>query len=410
MPNITKSLLVFFVLISFSFQTKAQLKICSGKWLGELQINEYDVIPFDIEITKLKGNFTFTVLNGEERIELNSPVYKNDSAYIRFPYFNSELRLVASNRKTISGYWFNYNKGDNYKIPFEAKRTKDERFTEMELVKNTDQIADKWKVTFEPNTKFAYPAVGLFTQSNNQVTGTFLTETGDYRFLEGNVNNDSLFLSCFDGSHAFLFKAVINDNSLKGKFYSGNHWNSEWEATPDENFELSNPDEITTVNNDEKLSFSLKKLDGSLYNYPNSDVKGKVVIIQIMGSWCPNCLDETQYYKELYEKYKSDGLEIISVCYEISDDFDEQVASVLRLKEKLNLDFNFLIGGKASKVIAAEQFNVLSDISSFPTTLFIDRNGDIKRVHTGFNGPGTGQYYTDYVEKTNALIESMLMH
>lgn len=127
-----------------------------------------------------------------------------------------------------------------------------------------------------------------------------------------------------------------------------------------------------------------------------------------MGTWCPNCLDEANYYKKLYQKYHDKGLEIISIGYELSDDYSEQVSAIRRFKNALQLDFHFLVGGKASKNIASEQFNMLNEVISFPTSIYIGRDGLVKRIHTGFNGPGTGSYYKEYVENTNSLIESLL--
>ena len=239
------------------------------------------------------------------------------------------------------------------------------------------------------------------------MNGTFLTETGDYRFLAGVVSDDSLYLSCFDGSHAFLFKALLND-TLSGKFFSGKHWQSEWTAERNETFELKSPDELTYIVDDQPVEFSLKDLKGNDYNFPNDQLKGKVVIIQIMGTWCPNCLDETIFYTELYETYHEDGLEIISIGYENGDEFTDYVANIQRLKEKLDLDFTFLVGGRANKVLASEQFSMLNEIISFPTSIYVDRHGMVKRIHTGFNGPGTGVYYQEYVESTYSLIESLL--
>ena len=129
-----------------------------------------------------------------------------------------------------------------------------------------------------------------------------------------------------------------------------------------------------------------------------------------MGSWCPNCLDESIYYKELKEKYGDKGLEIISVCYEVGKSLDTQISNVKRLKTKLQNDFTYLIGGSANKNLASQHFSMLSEIISFPTSIFINRQGEVVRVHTGFNGPGTGDYYKKYKERTSALLESLLMN
>ena len=350
------------------------------------------------------------VENGEEQIVLEKVIYKSDSFFVKFPYFNSELVFIPLSKKHIQGYWVNYAKGKSYKIPFESTRKNDLRFAHTSSSNNRISVNGKWRVEFEPNTKSSYPAVGLFQQDENTVSGTFLTETGDYRFLAGNTHNDSLYLSCFDGSHAFLFKAALVNDSLYGTFNSGNHWKSEWMGVRDENFELTNPEELTYLKEGKEIAFSFNNLNGTEFSYPNENSKNKVTIIQIMGTWCPNCLDETMYYKSLYEKYHDKGLEIISICYETGKTEEEQLKSIRNYKEKLGVDFTFLVGGTASKNKAANDFNMLNNIISFPTSIFIGRDGKVMRVHTGFNGPGTGVYYDDYVQKTNALIESLMAH
>lgn len=397
--------------VSFT-QDNQKVRLKQGGWIGALQLNEKDVLPFNFIVKKQKGTTTFTVENGEEMIKLDSAIVKNDSVHVRFPYFNSELVFAATSKKEVNGYWVNYNKGPHYKIPFTSKRAKKApRFMEANKTKSASaSVNGRWRVTFEPNTNSAYPAIGIFEQApgSTKVSGTFLTETGDYRYLEGNLVDDSLYLSCFDGSHAFLFKGNLKGDSLYGTFFSGNHWSSSWIGVRDENAELKSPDELTYLVDQQPISFELKDLEGNDFSFPNADYAGKVVIIQIMGSWCPNCLDETQYYKELYANYHSKGLEIISIGYEMGNSFEDYAANIERLRNKLSLPFHFLVGGKASKGMASEHFSALNKIISFPTSIYIGRDGTVKRIHTGFNGPGTGSYYTDYVQNTNSLIESLL--
>jgi thiol-disulfide isomerase/thioredoxin len=402
-------LTVMLVTYFSSAQNEQKIKLRKGNWIAELALNKSDKLPFNFVITKSKGAYSFSVENGEEMIRLNDPIRKGDSIYVRFPFFNSELVFAATSKKAVNGYWVNYNKSADYKIPFTSKKQKSQRFSSASSKTPETTIEGKWEVTFEPNTNSAYPAVGIFNQEKKgKISGTFLTETGDYRFLEGNIVHDSLYLSCFDGSHAFLFKAHINNDSLNGKFFSGKHWSSSWVGVRNDNIELKSPNELTYIVDNKKVSFELKDLDGTVYNFPNETTKDKVTIIQIMGTWCPNCLDETRYYKELYRSYHSHGLEIISIGYEIGNDFNEHVKSINRLREKLELDFTFVVGGPAQKGLASEHFSMLNEIISFPTTIFIGRDGEVKRVHTGFNGPGTGDYYKEYVRTTNSLIEKLL--
>lgn len=385
-----------------------EVKLKKGNWHSELQLTEKDQLPFELIIKKKDDNYLFIVMNGEEAIELATPRKIRDSIYVPFQVFNSELIFTVKSKKRIEGWWYNYSKGKNYRIPFHAFKKKTSRFKTKGSEICDQQFSGKWEVTFEPNTNSSYPAVGLFQQNKSQLTGTFLTETGDYRYLAGNCLNDSLFLSCFDGSHAFLFKAGFKNDSLNGRFFSGNHWQSSWIGVKNESFELSDPEELTYLKEEHTFSFDLPKLNGDTLHFPNDDFINKVVIVQIMGSWCPNCLDETRYFKELYDQYHDRGLEIISIGYETGNSFEDFKNNIERLRNTLDLNFTFLVGGKASKGLAKEHFSMLNNIISFPTTIFIGRDGEVKRVHTGFSGPGTGDYYIEYVNKTNALIESLL--
>lgn len=376
-----------------------------GIWTATLKLNDSDVLYFTLSVKEYNS---FFVHNAKEIIPLNAPLFKNDSFYVSFPYFNSELVFHAAHPHELNGYWVNYNKGNHYKIPFHAENHHTSRFPLTAHEKFSD-FSGNWKVLFEPNSNSSYPSLGVFQQDSNQLTGTFLTETGDYRFLEGNVTKDSLYLSCFDGSHAFLFKGKYVGDSLIGTFNSGSHWKSTWVARRDSTFQLANPETLTYLVDNDYIDFDLPSITGTPFTFPNPEYEDKVVIIQLMGTWCPNCLDETIYYKELYETYHSRGLEIISIGYEVGSSYEQQVKSLQRLRDKLDLNFTFLVGGTASKKTASEQFEELNEIISFPTSIFIGRDGKVKRIHTGFNGPGTGSYYEEYTQYTHSLIESLLI-
>ena len=226
-------ILLFITISANSFsQEGVQLRLKKGQWLSELQLTKTDILSFDMLVEKDGKNYSFFVINGEEKIALDSAHVINDSVHLMFPFFNSELVFHVDTKKAVSGYWQNYNKGDHYKIDFTSQRTKCKRTSHLKKNNNSINVHGKWELEFEHNTTSSYPAVGIFKQEVNStlLTGTYLTETGDYRFLAGKIFGDSLYLSCFDGSHALLFKASNINGTLKGKFFSGSHWQSEWVA------------------------------------------------------------------------------------------------------------------------------------------------------------------------------------
>lgn len=389
-------------LFFFGFVTNisvAQLtKLNDGNWAGRLQLDKDVYLPFDIIIDKN----IFTIKNAEELITLSLKNTTKDSIDLVFPNFDSFLRVQINNKKKITGYWYNRLKGQAYKIPFIAELKKEKK------TKTTQNLTGNWEATFSTETKNPYPALGVFEQVKSKLTGTFLTETGDYRYLSGVVENNKLIMSTFDGSHAFLFTADIKD-TLSGFFYSGSHWKTNWTAFKNPEFKLRDADSITYLNHQtNKLFFSFPNLDGELFDFPNAQFTGKVVIVQLMGSWCPNCLDEAVFYKELLATYQSRGLEIITVCYEIPKTFEQKIEYVKRMANRNSLGFHFLIGGDAQKNLASSHFPMLNQVVSFPTSLFLNKAGEVVRIHTGFSGPGTGSYFEEYKEKTLALIEALL--
>lgn len=377
-----------------------------GTWKAILHLNQEDKLPFKLGISSGRKALVFTIENAEEKIQLTNLKQDGDTIQVDFPNFHSYLKFAVVSKTELSGSWTNLNKGNSYKIPFSAK------FEKSSPINNTTnaKISGRWKTTFTPNSNEAEMAIGIFENktNSNQVTGTFLTETGDYRFLDGFTCGEKMLLSCFDGSHAFLFKAQLRNDSLFGTFNSGKHYKTNWVAEKNAQFELRNPDSITYVVKKEPFQFKMKDLDGKDFVFPNERYENKLTIIQIMGTWCPNCLDESRFLKEMYAKYHDQGLEVISIGYETPASFEEQVEKIKLLQSRLQLNYQFLVGGQANKAIASQQFSMLNEIISFPTAIFIDKKGQVVKVHTGFNGPGTGELYQQFRIEAEAFLKEQL--
>jgi thiol-disulfide isomerase/thioredoxin len=407
--------LLFICFASFIFAGKntALPKLKAGKWTGSLWLDTHVSLYFKFDIVQqTDGSYQLTVINADEKIVLTDLEMKNDSLHARFPFFNSEFVWKVS-KKGLNGYWQNFQKGDNYRIPCSVSYG--DFYHPLHFLSTyypPSEINGKWAATFDPGTADAYPAVGMFKQNQQWISGTFLTETGDYRFLEGVVLQDSVVLSCLDGTHAWLFTGRIHGDTIQGHFYSGKHWKGEWIAVRNENASLPDADTLTKIELDEPFRLTIENVSSSApseaFNFPSEEYKNKVTIIQIMGSWCPNCLDETRYFLSLYEKYHAQGLEIIAIAYETGKDPVAHLERIKQLQKRLNIPYLIVGGGTSSKALASEHFSMLSEIISFPTAIFIGRDGQVKKVHTGFSGPGTGDYYTTYTQETESFIQELL--
>jgi len=242
------------------------------------------------------------------------------------------------------------------------------------------------------------------------VTGTFQTETGDYRFLEGTIQGDKLYLSVFDGAHAFLFEARIaaTGDQLVGYFRSGTHYRTIWEAKRDATAKLPDPNSLTkVVGPDKRLNFTFPNTDGELISLADSAFTGKVKLVQIMGTWCPNCLDETRFLLRYLSENAHPDLQVLAIGFERYRDADKALAALRRYQKQLNIPYPVLWGGYYDKSEAAQSFPMLSRILAYPTLLFVDRNNEIQFVHTGFNGPATTEYAA-FAQWFKTTIEAMI--
>jgi len=398
--------IIFCWLVLIGCEEKKQPTELRGTWLFALNLGD-EKLPFRAEIVEEQNRLQFYVVNGDERIRADKFEVKEDSVFVRLPIFDTAL-IGKIEGNSIVGHYFDYSRDGDYQIAFEATKNFATRFPVQDtLVLN---VTGKWKVEFSPGSDNEYAALGIFEQNGNRALGTFLTETGDYRYLEGNISGDSLLLSCFDGSHVFLFKAKVNGDTITGVFWSGTHWNENWVGTKDASFQLPDPTSLTFLKPGySKLDFSFKNVDGKMVSLNEARYQNKVVVVQIMGSWCPNCMDETAYLVSLHNNFHQQGLEVISLAFEKSDNEQINIHSLNRLKEHFSIPYEILLAGKASKKEAAEKLPMLNHVLSFPTSIFIDKKGIVRQIHTGFSGPGTGEYYQEFVEETDRFVTQLLI-
>jgi thiol-disulfide isomerase/thioredoxin len=401
------------VVFFFSFSMSAKTKLLLGEYRGVLILNaEKNIeLPFNFSIVKKGKKNVLTIRNGDERIAIDGLKLKGDSLRFELPVFDTEFKIKVLPNGNMEGIWQNNYRKEKNKIPFKAFYNSVQRFPFVPS-KGITLFEGEWETIFSPDSKDSSKAIGVFKhqEQTDYVNGTFLTETGDYRFLEGIRNGQNLYLSCFDGSHAFLFTATLKeDGSISGDFYSGTHWHETWVAKKNSNFKLRDGDSITTVVNvSTPLSFSYPDLMGKTVSLSDKAFENKAVIVQLMGSWCPNCMDESAYLSQLHKQYQPQGLEIIALAYEKTNDIEKAKQQVIRLKNRFAMNYAILLTGLTGKDKASESMPLLNKVTAFPTTLFLNRQHQIVKIHTGFNGPATGKAYELFKTETERLINRLL--
>lgn len=384
-----------------------KIALKEGTWQAKLEVMDNQVLPFNFRLDKTpEGNYNMVILNAEETILVDEITVNGDSIIISTPVFEGYI-AGTFDATNISGEFI--KESLDRIVPFKAEFGVSNRFVNTKIA--VSDVSGIWETEFSPDTEDSYMSKGIFKQEDGKVTGTFRTTTGDYRYLEGVMDGDSLRISAFDGAHAFLFTAQVTDSSLNGTFYSGNHFKEPFVGKRSENYELPSPDSLTFLKDGyEKLSFSFPDINGTEVSLGDERYKNKVVIVQIMGTWCPNCLDETKFLVDYLKNNKIDDLEVIGLAFEYAKTEALAFKSIQRLTDRIGVEYPILLAqfGTSDKDKAQEKLPMLNHVLSYPTTIFIDKTGNVRRIHTGFNGPATGESYVAFKNDFDSFLNTLL--
>lgn len=372
-----------------------------------------DSLPlvFNLDVVRAEGKTQWVIRNGAERIRVDGLRRSGDSLFVDMPFFESAMKLQINRAGIMRGIWIKGTPQAEVLQPVVLKPGK-VRFARLQGSARVD-VSGRWSVRFRRPDGTYRAAVAEFCQQGSRLTGTFLTPTGDYRYLEGQVSGDSLQLSCFDGSHAFYFGArMFEDGSLRnGVFASGLTHLEPWTAIRDEEAALDAPSAGMTLRpGADSLHFQFPDLEGRLVSMRDDRFRDKVLIVQIMGSWCPNCMDETAFLSDYYRKNRARGIEVIALAYEYSTDTARARRSLAKFRDRFNVDYPLLITGvtSADSLRTEKTLPELTPIRAFPSTLFIGRDGKVKFIHAGFSGPATGLHHEAFRQEFEDRIRQLL--
>jgi thiol-disulfide isomerase/thioredoxin len=356
-----------------------------------------------------------SIINGEERLELTSS--GNWRAGISQWAFPFQAELVLQEQKDGQLFGFFVKTETNERFPFyaesatviecdasmERKRFPEDLFGQSTFDSPRHPLAERYDLRLRIGKENEVHAVGEFyTHASGEIRGSILTQTGDYRYLAGNRYGNRIFLSTFDGVHCYTFTMELaSDGSLTGTHFSGASYREDFSGTPNPDASLDNPYEITRA--------SATGLDLTLPEFASGAPvriqtgKGKVTLIQVMGSWCPNCLDESAFFKELAAY---NGLEIYALAFERSADRETAKPAIGRVASYLDLPYPILFAGKAERG-AVEKVLPIENFISYPTYLLFDRHGKLVEIHAGFSGPATSGWKA-YSEGMHETLQQLL--
>ena len=393
-------LVVFGCILLISCNSEDSEKLELGDYVGRLEVENNKYLPFNFSVT---NDSTLVVQNSSEIVDF-SIVYSKDSIFIKSKVFEGFIKGVLVENK-INGF-FTIESLDR-SVPFSSYKSNN-RFN-IDFDENKKLTLNRWKFTFNPNKDNVSFSVGIFNSvGQNEISATFRTTTGDYGYMHGGYKENKIVLSTFNGSRAYLFEAEMNKDSIEGVMYAGNHSKTIVKGVLDNDFELSNEYSLTSLKvKNQKFDFSFENTLGKLISIDDEFYDGKSMVVQLMGSWCSNCLDESKFYVDYMNKNELKDIEFVALAFEYAKTKDDALNSIQKLKKQLGINYPILLAqyGSSDKSRALEKFPMLNKIISYPTTIFLDKNKDVIKIHTGFNGPATGEKYTEFINEFNSTIK-----
>jgi glutathione peroxidase-family protein len=380
----------------------------SGPWHAWLD-SPGGPIPFDLEIHETNGRFSATIRNGREFIDIPEVRQEKNEIVFHLESYASEIRAVPRSDGTVlDGRWrrpWGVNRWTG--LDFHAAAGARPRFDGKP---SSDRIDGRWLVSF---SKRDFRSVGIFkSQSDSTIQGTFLNTTGDYRFLEGSFSGDQLHLSRFDGGAAFLFQATLAaPDSLFGHFWEGDYFEDVWIGRRDPAAELQDTFGIFTISGKLDLAgVGLVDLEGRDRTLADPEFQGKLLLIEVLGTWCQNCQDSSQFLKELYGRYHAQGLSALGIAFEFSEDFGRNAESVRKYRDRHGIPYPLLLAWRNQAKSPSALFPVVKGEFAFPSFLFVSPTGEVRAAATGFTGPAGGEDHLRLKAKFEELVQDFLLN
>lgn len=362
-------------------------------FIGSIIQNDSTRVSFKVH---LEEN-VLTFYNGVQE-SFDVALYGEDTLRGSFPVFASDIWLTPS-EKGYEGMYYRTDAKD-YELPlyltkgdYSIPATKDEPPVQYAIFRDYDSGTIR-------------PALLQLGLKENTLVGTIATSTGDSRFLTGyKVDEGGFILQGFDGRFIYNVEASTRGDSIFGHVWSGKTGYYRFKGIVDDNATLEDPEEMSKLREDyTHIEWHLPGLDGDTVHFDSRTIT-KPTILAIQGSWCPNCMDEGRVLDMYYREFDG-AIDVYGLSYEYSGTLEKATAAVQKMERDLGTSFPMVIATIDPKqdrnaVLPLEQ------IRSYPTSIMLDHQGNVVKIHTGFYGPSTREYEA-YVKETREELETLV--
>jgi thiol-disulfide isomerase/thioredoxin len=372
----------------------------AGPWRGVLDL-EGATLEFGLELAGTGASFRGRLCNGRRCDPVSNVTLRGDSVTIEIADYAAAIS-ARFHHDSLTGLYRNVGNRGPRVIPFRATRGR------WPITPAPAWLVGRWDASFFSDFGTS-PRVFELRNGPQGLEGTMISNTGDYGHFAGEVRGDSFALAHFDGSFVYLLTGARHGDTLRGVFHAGLRTQTPWIAVRSTGApHLKSPTEITSADTTAPFRFAFPDLQGRLVRQSDPRFRGKVVVIDIFGTWCPTCHDAAPGLVRLYRKYHARGLEIVGLAYEVTGDSAVDARQVRRYRDKFRIPFPLLLAGINDTEAAGETLPQLRGFTSFPTTVFLGRDGRVRQVRAGFYGPATGAQHERLLTEMDREVERLL--
>jgi thiol-disulfide isomerase/thioredoxin len=371
-----------------------------GHWRAVLDLAG-GPLPFALRIEPAGGGWRGQLCNAAKCQRFSRVRVGGDSIVFENADYAATMR-AALRGDSLVGYYHNVGSNGPRTIPFRAARGL------WPITRAPTSLVGRWDATYFQDLETS-PRVFEFRNGPAGIEGTLISSTSDYGPFSGTVSADSFAIGYFDGSFVYLITGKVHGDTLRGIFHAGLRTQTPWQAVRSTGApHLKPPTEITSADTSEPFRFRFPDLRGRLVGNDDPRFKGKVVLVDIFGSWCPTCHEGTPELIRLYNRYRGRGLEMVGLAFEVSGDTAVDGPLVRRYRDKFRIPFPLLLAGSSDVEAIEAALPQLRGAGAFPTIVFLGRDGRVRWVHAGFHGLAAGAQHQRQVREFEEEVEKLL--
>jgi thiol-disulfide isomerase/thioredoxin len=377
----------------------------AGRW-DAMVVNNTVEVPFRFEIAQNDRDVVGFFFEGSRKVASTSGQFENGALTLEYDFLNTVLEARVEGSELRGSY---RNKRPNARpMEFRARR-----FVPLATAaRRAPQVGGEWVMyrTAQDTSKLDVSWRLHLQQSEGEVSGAILKTSGDSGTLAGRWQDGRLTMSHFAGDRPLVLEAELNSDGTLSITLDQKYTYRAARSAQLESKGIPEPPDLSRFtgvkNRGEPFHFTGSDLDGKLMSDADARFRGRVVVLTIGGTWCPNCRDEAPFLIDLYKDFHARGLEVVGLFFENDADPSVVRPRILSFITRYEVPFPLLVSGTTNE--APAKLSQLVNFSVFPTTIVLGRDGQVRSVHAGFASAATGEAHARLTGEQRALVERLL--